>query len=254
MKTIRFFILEDMPDFRVALEQTINESAGCNVCGASDSVEGGFEGILESKPDALLLDIKIFGGTAFHLLQRLKDNQIPIPPFIIITGHEDFELAQQAVNDWGQQLVKILKKPVWSYWNDILPEIRAAIIARLNQSTHDEPENSISLNETRDVLYIRSNQMTHRFQISDILFLEVAGEGQTTIVMADGRQVTVRKTLNVLMNLLPEYIRRINRFNAANIHKMQYINHEDDTLILEGYSRPLSIGDPYMQDLKAMLS
>ena len=252
MKTIQFYILEDMPDFRQALEETVSESPGCSVCGSSDSVEGGYEGILLTKPDALLLDIKLFGGTAFHLLQRLKDNLIPIPPFIIITGHEDFELAQQAVNDWGQQMVKILKKPVWSYWTEILPEIRAAILARQNQANSDEADGSVSLNDTKEVLFIRSNQMTHRFQISDILFLEVAGEGQTTIVMSDGRQVTVRKTLNVLMSLLPEYIRRINRFNAANIHKMQYINHEDDTLMLQGYSRPLSIGDPYMQELKAM--
>ncbi|HZV69985.1 MAG TPA: LytTR family DNA-binding domain-containing protein [Saprospiraceae bacterium] len=252
MKTIKFYILEDMPDFREALEQSINETEGCTVCGSSDSVEGGFEGILQSKPDALLLDIKIFGGTAFHLLQRLKDNLIAIPPFVIITGHEDFELAQQAVNDWGQQLIKILKKPVWSYWADTLPEIRASILARINQSLSDEQESSISLSETKEVLYIRSNQMTHRFQITDILFLEVAGEGQTTFVMTGGRQVTVRKTLNVLMGSMPGYIRRINRFNAANIHKMHHINHEDDTLILEGYSRPLSIGDSYMQELKAL--
>lgn len=252
MKTIRFYILEDMPEFREALVQTINDSPDCEVCGSSDSVDGGFEGILNQKPDALLLDIKLFGGTAFHLLQRLRDNHIYIPPFIIITGHDDFELAQQAINDWGQQMVKILKKPVWSYWNEILPDIRASILARIVQS--EETDNSISLNEEKDVLYIRSNQMTHRFRISDILFLEVAGEGQTTFVMIDGRQVTVRKTLNALMTMLPDTIRRINRFNAANINRMLYINHEDDTLLLEGYARPLSIGDPYMQELKSMLS
>ena len=254
MKTIRFYILEDMPDFREALEQTINDSEGCTVCGSSDAVDSGFEGILDTKPDALLLDIKIFGGTAFHVLQRLKDNQIEIPPFIIITGHDDFELAQQAVNDWGQQMVRILKKPVWSYWNEIWPDIRSAILTRLNQPANEEADHSISMNETKEVLFIRSNQMTHRFQISDILFLEVAGEGQTTFVMTDGRQVTVRKTLNALLNQMPDYIRRINRFNAANIQKMQYINHEDATLMLQGYTRPLSIGDPYLQELKAILN
>ncbi len=95
--------------------------------------------------------------------------------------------------------------------------------------------------------------MTHRINVADILFLEVAGEGQTTFVMAGNRQVTVRKTLNVLMSLLPDHIRRINRFNAANIRRMLHINHEDATLILDGYSRPLSIGDTYMQELKSML-
>jgi hypothetical protein len=72
--------------------------------------------------------------------------------------------------------------------------------------------------------------------------------------MLDGRKTLVRKTLNVLMGLMPEYIVRINRFHAVNIHKMLYINHEDGTMALEGMSKNIDIGDTYMQDLKTLFS
>jgi DNA-binding LytR/AlgR family response regulator len=80
------------------------------------------------------------------------------------------------------------------------------------------------------------------------------GEGQTTIVMNDHRQVPVRKTLTVLMGLLPDHIYQISRFNAINIHRLLHINHEDDTLILDGYAKPLTIGEKYKEELKGLFS
>ncbi|MEP7322835.1 MAG: LytTR family transcriptional regulator DNA-binding domain-containing protein [Saprospiraceae bacterium] len=254
MRVIRFYVMEDVPDFREAVVNTLNETNECEVVGSSDTITIGYEEILSLKPDALLLDIELFGGSAFDLIRMLRNNNVPVPPIVIMTGNVQFDAAKQAVDECGTALIKLIGKPFWSTWEKEFPSIKAAILSRLSGSNSDDAETSIILNETKEVLYIRSNQMTHRINVADILFLEVAGEGQTTFVMTGKRQVTVRKTLNVLMNLLPDHIRRVNRFNAVNIHRMLNINHEDDTMTLDGYTRPISIGDPYMQELKALLT
>jgi DNA-binding LytR/AlgR family response regulator len=255
MKAIRFYVMEDVPDFLKEVINALEESEGCEVVGSSDTVSIGYADILSLKPDALLLDIQLFGGSAFDLVRMLRANGEPVPPIVIMTGNVQFEAAKEAVDACGSALVSIIGKPFWSNWKNEFPSIKATILSRLYQAhEYDDLDATVSINEAREVLFIRSNQMTHRFLIADIIYLEVGGEGQTYFIMLDGRKTLVRKTLNVLMGLMPEYIVRINRFHAVNIHKMLYINHEDGTMALEGMSKNIDIGDTYMQDLKTLFS
>ena len=59
-------------------------------------------------------------------------------------------------------------------------------------------------------------------------------------------------TPTVLMGLLPDHICQISRFNAINIHRLLHINHEDDILMLDGYAKPLTIGEKYKDYLRGL--
>ncbi len=254
MKTISFIVLEDDPKFRNELIAELNATDGCEVIGASDNVSEGYEQIIRLKPDALILDIELFGGTAFDLVRMMKTNGEEVPPIVIITANVVFEAASEALDVCGSALVKLIGKPFWKNWEAEFPAIKAAIVSRLQKRESEDANAGLSVSPTKDVLYIRSSQVTHRIKTDNILYLEVMGEGQTTIVMNDHRQVPVRKTLTVLMGLLPDHICQISRFNAINIHRLLHINHEDDTLILDGYPKPLTIGEKYKDYLRGMFS
>ncbi len=254
MKTISFIVLEDDPKFRNELITELNSTDGCEVIGSSDNVSEGYEQIIRLKPDALILDIELFGGTAFDLVRMMKSNGEEVPPIVIITANVVFEAASEALDVCGSSLVKLIGKPFWKNWETEFPAIKAVILSRLQKKESEDAHADLTLSDTKDVLYIRSSQITHRIKTANILYLEVIGEGQTTIVMNDHRQVPVRKTLTVLMGLLPDHICQISRFNAINIHRLLHINHEDDTLVLDGYAKPLTIGEKYKEELKGLFS
>src|SRR5690606_31854707 len=132
MKTIRFLVLEDDPQFRASLVEELNQTEGCAVVGEADDVEQGFDAIINLKPDALLLDLELFGGTAFDILRRLRAHDIPIPPVVIITANAVFEYAAEAVDVCGGALVKIIGKPFWSNWHAEYPHIRSGILSRIS--------------------------------------------------------------------------------------------------------------------------
>jgi DNA-binding LytR/AlgR family response regulator len=250
MKPIRFLILEDDPQFRAKLVKQLNESEGCTVIGQADNVKDGFDAIVTEQPDAILLDIALFGGSAFDILRQLKAHQLPIPPVVIITANAKFEFAAEAVDVCGSSLVKIVGKPFWTNWKKEYPAIRAGILARLQPGQPKPEEVESTVMHTGDSIYVRSSQQTHRIHPADIVLLDVKGEGLTRIILRDGRIVIVRRTLNLLMEVMPSFILRVNRFNAVNMNRLMYINHEDDTLFLDGYPEAITIGSPYMQHIR----
>ena len=69
----RAIIIEDEKLGRENLEKLLQlYSPNLEIVGHADSVESGVTLIEEKKPDLLFLDVKIKGGTAFDLLEKLK--------------------------------------------------------------------------------------------------------------------------------------------------------------------------------------
>lgn len=252
MKTIRFYVMEDVPEVRHEIIQMLQETAECEVIGSSDNLQEGFEDILELKPEALMLDIQLIGGTAFELLRRLKEHQFSLPPVVIMTGNPEFDAAQEAVDVAGPALVKLLDKPFWKSWPREFPLIKSVILARIAQMNHDDPDLLLKSNLTGEELYVRSSHMTYRLIVPRILYLD-AEKGFTTIVSQGDKAVKVRKTLNELMSKLPAYICRISRDKAVNLRHLEQIDHETDELFLDGCKENFFIGEPYKAHLKSLL-
>ncbi len=57
------------------------------VVGEADSVESGVQGIAACKPDLVLLDIEIIGGTGFDVLDRIGEGCLGI---VFITAHNKY--------------------------------------------------------------------------------------------------------------------------------------------------------------------
>jgi two-component system LytT family response regulator len=252
MKPIRFYVMEDIPDVRDVIIEMLHETNECEVIGSADHIQTGYEEILRLKPDALMLDIQLNGGTAFELLRLLKLNQYQLPPIVIMTGNAEFEAAQEAVDVAGLALVKLLEKPFWKSWEQDFPIIKSAILARMSQLSHDDPDMLLKTNMFQEELYIRSSHMTYRIILADVLYLD-AEKGFSTFVIKGNRTIKVRKTLTELLSKLPPYFCRISRDKAVNIRHLDQIDHESDELFLDGCKENFFIGEPYKAGLKTSL-
>ncbi len=252
MKTIRFYVMEDVPDIRNEIIEMLNETNECEVIGSSDAIQTGYEEILALKPDALMLDIQLNGGNAFELIQLLKQNQFPLPPIVIMTGNPEFDAAQEAVDVAGSALVKLLEKPFWKTWPKDFPVIKAAILARMTQLHPEDPDLHLRIQDSKEELFIRSSHMTYRILLPDVLYLD-AEKGFTTFVIRGGKSIKVRKTLNDLLTKMPSYLCRISRDKAVNLRWLEQIDHETDELFLNDCKVNFFIGEPYKASLKIAL-
>lgn len=243
--------MEDMPEPLKDILEVLEETPECEVAGHSAKVHTGYEDILELKPDALLLDIQLDGGTAFELIQLLRQNNVPIPPVVIMTGDPNYTVAGEAIDVIGPALVKLIEKPFWKTWPHEFPLMKAAILARMAQ-LQDDPDITLRTTQAQEELFIRSSHMTYRIVVQEILYID-AEKGYTTLHQRGGRIIKVRKTLNDLLSKLPPYICRISRDKAVNLRYLDQIDHETDELFLSDCKENFFIGDPYKAALKEAL-
>jgi len=244
---LSFFIVEDEKAAQKALTDALQAYSNTNTLGVADNVEDAYAGILDTDPDALFLDIKLRGGDAFHLMQKFKDHHIDCPPCIVMTGHDEFELAQRAINDFKDKIIKILKKPFWSDFDEHFQQCRDAIYAY--HKAADRPRDP-------DVLFIKEGPVTYRLEYKDIDFVEVGGNG--TVFLSTSPRLEESKKINTTLSRFleqaPDRFLRIHRNCAVQVSRISHINHEEHMLYLQGHDRGLSIGRSYYPLLLRLFS
>lgn len=245
-KVIRFFVVEDEPEARRGMIQLLNGGDETEVIGEAESVTKALALIPDAKPDALMLDIKLIGGDAFLLLERLRQRGYELPPVVIATGHLDFELAQEATNRFHDHVVHILQKPVLEDWSVKYMRFCDAVRRKLKPKEKDTKK--------EDVLIITTRKATHQVRLGDIEYIESAGNNSIVIHTAFSKEIRKSEGLGKFLMDSPPTLIRIHRQHAVNKEKIEYIDHEDRLLFLMGVKKGLSIGDRYYLKLKKLLS
>jgi two-component system, LytTR family, response regulator len=102
--TLRTVIVEDELPSRARLRAQLREYPDIELVGEADAVGTGAELVRQSRPQVLFLDIRLSGGSAFHLLQQVAD---PLPIVVFVTAFGDY-----AVRAFEIHAVDYLLKPV----------------------------------------------------------------------------------------------------------------------------------------------
>lgn len=104
----KIMIVDDNKEFLEELEETLSLS-GYDVIAVNESV-GAFETARKSKPDIVLLDLKMSGKTGFKVADEIKHfTELKHVPIIAMTGHfTDLEYSL-LINLCG--ITKCLVKP-----------------------------------------------------------------------------------------------------------------------------------------------
>ena len=108
---MKAIIVEDIPAELAHLKNCL--AAQCpevQVVGEADNIEEALRLIVQEKPELLLMDVEIMGGTSYDLLDRLQKQGYPFDfEIIFMTGHHKFDYATAA---FAYSAIDFLTKPV----------------------------------------------------------------------------------------------------------------------------------------------
>jgi DNA-binding NarL/FixJ family response regulator len=87
-RRIKVFIVEGSAPIRERLSGLLGDIEGVTVIGEADTVKAAVEGILRTKPDSVVLDIRFSDGSGLEVLRKVR----PLAPetvFMVLTNHPD---------------------------------------------------------------------------------------------------------------------------------------------------------------------
>lgn len=82
----KVFIAEDSPTVRSRLVELIGAIEGMSVVGEAESPAQAVTGIRETRPDCVVLDYQLIGGTAVDVLRAVHPG-FPEIAFVVLTNH-----------------------------------------------------------------------------------------------------------------------------------------------------------------------
>jgi DNA-binding NarL/FixJ family response regulator len=82
----RVFIVEDSGPIRERLCAQLREIEGVSVVGNTDTPQSAVEAILRTRPDSVILDIHLIGGSGIAVLREVHA-KAPEVTFIVLTNH-----------------------------------------------------------------------------------------------------------------------------------------------------------------------
>ena len=82
----RVYVVDDLPSMRARLAELLHEIDGVDIVGEAGDPESAIAGILDQRPEFVLLDYQLEGGTALDVL-RAAHARVPDTVFIVLTNH-----------------------------------------------------------------------------------------------------------------------------------------------------------------------
>ncbi len=83
--------------FREGLRQLIEREADLTVCGDVAGADEALKNIEESKPDLVIVDLSLSGGTGIDLIRTLRNKYADLP-VLVVSMHEESLYAERALH------------------------------------------------------------------------------------------------------------------------------------------------------------
>lgn len=96
---MRVLIADDSPVVRERLETMLSEIAGIEIAGEAQDVGEAEDSIERLKPDVVILDIKMPGGSGIDVLKKIKENKSACA--VIMLTNYPYPQYRQASMDAG---------------------------------------------------------------------------------------------------------------------------------------------------------
>jgi DNA-binding NarL/FixJ family response regulator len=92
----RIFILDDYPMMRRATAAVINRQSDLEVCGEADTVKRALAALKAVKPDLVLTDLTMPGGSGWEFIKEMKTRH-PAIPVLVLSMHDKTLYAERAL-------------------------------------------------------------------------------------------------------------------------------------------------------------
>ena len=222
---IKTIIIDDEPDSTELLHMQL--TANCTqieVLGKYTSPVAGLKAIEKLQPDLVFLDIEMPVMNGFELLEKVTGLNFTV---IFITAYDQFALKAFRFNalDYLVKPVEIeaLVEAVSKAERNIRPH--PSQLSNVQMQLSGEAQNKIAVPDHHGVMFI---------ELSEILYAE-SNNNYTKLVLADGKQYTISKTLGDVQDVLEERnFLRIHRQYIVNLNKIkQFFRGEGMYLIMD---------------------
>jgi len=233
---IKAIIVEDEHDLREINRRLLeNNFPDINVVGETDSVDGGVKLIQKEKPDLVLMDIEIIGGTGFNILQKVKPYNFKL---VIITAFNQF-----AIKAIKFSAIDYILKPINEF--EFVNAIESAL-KMIEQSQRElQLENFIDLYEKQNrakKIVLRTSESMHLVDISDIEYCK-SDNTYTTFFLISGERILVSKSIKEFSDLLEDCdFFRPHQSYLINLNAVSRIDKSDGGFVIlkSGVEIPIS--------------
>ncbi|MFT7267888.1 MAG: two-component system response regulator LytT [Roseivirga sp.] len=194
----RILIVEDEPFIAENLQEML-ELFGYGNTEIANSANQAIKSIKTSRPDLVLLDVKIKGDQDGIELGGIIHDQYKLP-FVYITSYSDKETVNRAKHT---QPLGFIVKP---FTKD---DVYAAIEVALFNKNRMEVNSGVNLHEANpttynnDSIFIKRRTLLEKVKYSDLIWIEADGNHITLHASGD-RDFTVRKSLKEITDRLPK--------------------------------------------------
>lgn len=225
---INCVIVDDIAENLRSLQNIIEEIDGVEVVKSFTDAKSFKEGINSIVFDMCILDNHLPDGTGIELAKKLRGKKV-----IFVSAHEI-----SAYDAFDLNAVDVLKKPV-------SPDRLKLAIKKCRDKIMNE----------KGYVYIQTFELGKtRFKLDDIIYFKTKKDGKYIVTKQDEKLLTGRKSLEQLMEKLPE-----NRFCIIN--KGEILNHsylkafkEKDLIVIDYLDEDknyieLTVGDKFINTL-----
>lgn len=172
----KILLVEDHLLFRGMLVQLIEKELGMTVCGVADHVQDALAIIEQTRPDAVIVDLKLDGSTGLELIEDLHARHLSLPLLVLLMD-TDLPYAERVLRAGATGYVSKEESPV-----EVAAAIRAVMAgqiygrARLGETTaerHGSPDQAVPATEVN----VLSPQEQEVFQLvgQGLTSREIAG-------------------------------------------------------------------------------
>lgn len=138
-RKLEILLVEDNEDECLKLKGRVElEYEEFTFIGVTDNQKTAFEIIKNSIPDVIVLDLELHqgGGNGLSLLQQIKAENLPFPPYILITTANVSAITHETARALGADFIMTKKQTDYSPKAvlDFLKIVKPAIINRRNSS------------------------------------------------------------------------------------------------------------------------
>ncbi len=215
-----------------------------SIIGTAKNINDAKKIIESEKPDLVLLDIKMPGGTGFDLLNNIENPEFQV---VFITAFDQF-----AIKAFEYSAIDYLLKP---YPTEKL--IKAIDKAQENLKNKTYFEHLKALSENQDapsVLIVKGQNKTQRVEMENISFLQ-ADNNYTIIFNKEGKKVsTSSKTLKYYEEILPEdQFFRVHVSFIVNRLQIKTVNPKNKIVVLNDGTE-VSVAHRRVSELKKWLA
>jgi len=236
-------IIDDDEQMRELNARLLNDNfPDIELVGQADSVDKGIATIIETKPDLVLLDIEIKGGTGFNILQKIRPYNFQL---IFITAFNNF-----AIKAFKFSAIDYILKPVNEFeFIDAVEKALSQINQQDNELQYDNFMAHFEKKTQNKKLILRTAEALHLVDISDIIYCK-SDNSYTTFFLNNASDIIVSKSMKEYASLLEEFnFVRPHQSFLVNIQHINKIDKSDGGFVILNNGKEIPVSARRKQPL-----